>query len=359
MDHFYEPSKGTPIPVDILGATGMVGQKLVESLQDHRWFSIRTLCASDRSAGKKYGDATTWRLPSRLSSDVADMTVQQCEPGSGSKIAFSGLDASVAGEIETAFAQAGYAVVSNSKNHRMESDVPLLIPEVNPDHLDIIQHQNFGNGCIVTNPNCSTIGIAMALKPLHQAFGVHSVDVTTLQGASGAGIPGVPSIDLIDNTIPHIAGEAEKIRIELKKILGTVEGDSIVPADILVDAQCNRVPVSIGHSACMKVGLNQSATLEQVRAALQNFQSPIVDLSLPTAPNQPLNFCDNPFHPQPRLHRDIGNGMTVSVGPPQKCEVLDVQFTAFFDNLMRGAAGAAVLNAELLVRKQLLNALRE
>ncbi|MBU2213738.1 aspartate-semialdehyde dehydrogenase [Patescibacteria group bacterium] len=358
MDHSLEPPEGTRIPVRILGATGVVGQTLVEILQDHKWFIIQALCASDRSAGKKYSDATVWRRSSQLNPDIADMEVQQCEPRSDARIAFSGLDASVAGEIETSFAQAGYALVSNSKNHRMESDVPLLIPEVNPDHLDIIQYQNFGEGCIVTNPNCSTIGIAMALKPLHQAFGVHSLDVTTLQGASGAGIPGVPSIDLIDNTIPHIPGEAEKIRIELKKILGTIIGGNIVSADMLIDAQCNRVPVSIGHSACMKVRLCRSATLEQVRAALQNFQSPIADLNLPTAPSQPLHFCDNPFHPQPRLHRDIGNGMAVSVGPPEKCEVLDVQFTAFFDNLIRGAAGAAVLNAELLVRRGLLKTLR-
>ena len=271
-NHIFIPEEGKT-PVEILGATGSVGQRIAECIQRHPWFRISALRASDKSAGKKYSQAVPWRRQSRLDNEIAEMIVQNCVPDGRAKVAFSGLDSSVAGEIETEFARNGYIVVSNSKNHRMDRNVPLLIPEVNPNHLDAIGKQQFVSGKIVTNPNCSTIGIALALKPLQDAFGIRVVDVTTLQAASGAGYPGNAAIDLIDNIIPRIDDEQEKIRIELKKILGAFRRGRFVNAKISVDAQCTRVPVSNGHTACVKVALETRTSIQEVREAFESFVS--------------------------------------------------------------------------------------
>ncbi len=356
MEH--SPTSSEHIPVTVLGATGMVGQRIIERLRNHPWFRIASLCASEKSAGKPYAEATQWRLPSPLDPYIARMQVQECIPTVEGAIALSGLDSSVAGPIERHFAESGFAVVSNARNHRMDPHVPLIIPEVNADHLQLITRQQFRSGCTVTNPNCSTTGLVMALKPLHDSFGVTNVDVTTLQAASGAGYPGVPSMDLIDNVVPFISGEEEKMATEPRKILGTLEADGIRFADMQLSAQCNRVPVLDGHLACVKVGLRQRATRQQVEDALRNFRPSPGSLSLPSSPEEPLVYLGNPAHPQPRLHRDLGSGMTVSVGRLQECDVLDYKFVVLSHNTIRGAAGAAVQNAELLVRSRLCGALQ-
>jgi aspartate-semialdehyde dehydrogenase len=241
----------------------------------------------------------------------------------------------------------------------MDPDVPLLIPEVNPDHLQLVTRQSYGRGCIITNPNCSTTGLAIALRPLQDAFGVRTVDVTTMQAISGSGYPGVASLDIIDNVIPYIGGEEDKMATEPLKLLGTLTDHGIEPADMRVSAQCNRVPVIDGHLACVKVGLRDRATRDEVERAIADSRSPIADLSLPSAPSQPLVYLRNDAHPQPRLHRDLGNGMTVSVGRMQACTVLDFKFVVLSHNTVRGAAGAAILNAEHLVRSRLCAALRD
>lgn len=352
----YRPSSppdGERIPVSVLGATGVVGQRLIERLIHHPWFKIAALCASDRSAGKSYADAVDWMMPSPLSPAIANMPVQHCIPEVPGRLALSALDAGVAGEIEQEFAGNGYAVVSNARNHRMASDVPLLIPEVNSEHLQIIRQQRFKTGCILTNPNCSTVGIAMALKPLHDAFGVELVDVTTLQAASGAGNPGVSSNRLIDNTIPTIGGEVEKIQTEPLKILGAYHDGVIHPADMRISAQVNRVPVRDGHTACIKLKLRDKASVEDVQHTLSEYQSPLVPLHLPSAPSRPLRTSNDPAFPQPYFHRNLGQGMAVGIGPVEPCNVLDYKFTVLAHNTIRGAAGAAILNAELLIRSQL------
>lgn len=357
MQENSESSPAGRIPVEILGATGAVGQRFIQRLHGHPWFEVKTLRASSASAGKRYADAAKWFLPGDIPDEYADMIIEEAAPSASGRIAFSGLDASVAGGIEEEFAHAGYAVVSNARNHRMDSDVPLLIPEVNPEHLDIIRSQRHQMGCIITNPNCSTIGLAMALKPLHDRFGVSRVSVTTLQAASGAGYPGVPSLDLIDNVVPYIGGEEEKMETETKKILGTQKDGRIHDASMRVSAQCNRVPVTDGHLERVEVELQRRATLDDVRDAFETFVSPIADLNLPSAPKKPIHLFDDPRFPQPRLHRDLENGMAVSVGRLQGSQVLDYKFAVLSHNTIRGAAGTAILNAELLIRSKILETL--
>ena len=246
-------------PVAVLGATGSVGQKFIELLSNHPWFEIKEVAASDRSAGKKYRDAVNWFLPYALPDDVSDMEVKSCTPGLNSRIVFSGLDSGIAGDVETAFAKAGYIVISNSKNHRMDDDVPLLVPEVNPDHLELIKCQDYNGGCIVTNPNCSVIGLTLALKPLLDNFGLEKVNVVTMQALSGAGYPGVASLDIIDNVVPFISGEEEKVEKEPLKIFGSLNGKKIENKDISISAQCNRVAVSDGHTECVQVKLGRKS----------------------------------------------------------------------------------------------------
>jgi len=339
------------ISVGILGATGSVGQQFVNLLRNHPWFEVKALAASERSAGKKYKDAVNWILREPIPEHLSQMIVSDCIPDLPCKVVFSGLDASVAGEIETNFAQAGYIVISNSRNHRYDPDVPLLIPEVNPDHLGLLPQQKYGSGGIVTNPNCSVVGLALALKPLYDRFGIEALHVVTLQALSGAGYPGVSSLDILDNVIPFVAGEEQKVQTEPNKILGTFSDGTIEPAQIKISAQCNRVAVKDGHLECVSVKLQQPAAEPEIIESWQNFRSLPQELDLPMAPANPIHYFAETNYPQPQRHRDLDKGMVVSVGRLQKCPVMDYKFVLLSHNTIRGAAGAAILNAELMLKK--------
>lgn len=339
------------IAVGILGATGSVGQKFVELLTDHPWFEITALAASERSKGNMYKEVVKWFQTSRLPSDIGEMTVNLCEPNLPCRIVFSGLDSRVAGRIETQFAEAGYVVVSNSKNHRMDPQVPLLVPEINSDHLELVKFQSFNNGMIVTNPNCSTIGMVMALKPLLDEFGLNRVSVVTMQALSGAGYPGVSSVEIMDNIIPYISGEEMKMETEPLKIFGTLHGNVITPRDLSISAQCNRIAVMDGHLESISVKLGKAAALNEIKAAWRQFSSEPQRFKLPSAPEQPIHYFEEEQFPQPRLHRNLDKGMAVSVGRLRKCPVLDYKFTVLSHNTIRGAAGGAILNAELMVKQ--------
>ncbi len=336
------------IPVCVLGATGMVGQKFIELLSNHPWFEITFICASEKSQGKKYKDAMIWRMDTPLSEKIANMIIEPCVPSNLFRIAFSGLDSNVAGQIEEDFAKSGKVVISNSKNHRMDQDVPLVIPEVNGDHLELVKTQKYKNGMIVTNPNCSVIGLAMALKPLVDVFGVEKIHVVTMQAVSGAGYPGVSSFDILDNVIPFISGEEEKVETEPLKILGTLCNTTILPYKMTISAHCNRVAVVNGHMACVSVKLKKNAnSFDIVQAMTSHYK----DLELPSSPKVPLQYFEDERHPQPKLHRNLEKGMQVSVGRLRKCPLLDWKFALLSHNTVRGAAGCALLNAELLVKK--------
>lgn len=343
------------IPVGILGATGMVGQKFIELLTDHPWFEIIALAASERSSGKKYEQAMKWMMETPLHQEIAEMTLRSCLPDLPCKIVFSGLDSTVAGEIEQAFAKNGYIVISNSRNHRMDPKVPLLIPEVNSSHLDLIKLQDFSNGMIVTNPNCSVIGLTTALKPLIDRWGIEKVNVVTMQAVSGAGYPGVPSWDILDNVIPFIAGEEEKVETEPLKILGTLCKNQVTPYEMTISAQCNRVAVMNGHMGCVSVKLSNLATYEEIVEGWQSFTSEIQALNLPSSPLKPIIYHADERYPQPKMHRLLGKGMTVSIGRLRKCTLLDWKFVLLSHNTIRGAAGCAILNAELMIKKGYLN----
>jgi aspartate-semialdehyde dehydrogenase len=342
------------IPVAILGATGCVGQKFIQLLSQHPWFQIVAVCASERSVGKRYRQAVNWLMPVPLPQDVGNLEVLPCEPSLNCSLVFSGLDASVAGEIETRFAQAGYPVVSNSRNHRLDPHVPLLVAEVNPDHLELVRTQSFEKGMIVTNPNCSAMGLVVALKPLIDQFGIEAVQVVTLQALSGAGYPGVASLDIIDNVIPYIKGEEEKLEKEPLKILGRLQQGRVEEASFVISAQCNRVPILDGHLECVSVKLKKSATQEEMIQAWRSFSAEPQQLNLPSAPFQPIHYFDEENYPQPRLHRHLDKGMAVSIGRLRSCPLLDYRFVLLSHNTVRGAAGAAILNAELMVCKGLI-----
>ncbi|MBD3408804.1 MAG: aspartate-semialdehyde dehydrogenase [Ignavibacteriales bacterium] len=344
------------IPVALLGATGSVGQKFVELLADHPRFEIAELAASERSAGKPYAEAAEWNMASPLPDALAASSVKTCDPAAvESRLVFSALDSSVAEEIESAFRDAGRLVVTNARNHRMDADVPLVIPEVNPDHLAVVEQKlRAGAGAIVANPNCSTIGMTLALKPLHDAFGVERVDVVTMQALSGAGFPGHPAAALHDNVLPFIAGEEEKLEIEPRKILGDLADDSFRDADLTVSAACHRVPVFDGHLEAVSVTLGKPATEAAIIEAWRSFTSEPQRLGLPSAPVPPIVYFDDPRLPQPRLQRDLGGGMTVSVGRLRPSPFFDYKFVVLSHNTVRGAAGGTVLIAELLDAKGLL-----
>ena len=342
------------IPVAILGATGSVGQKFIELLKDHPWFEITALCASERSVGKPYAQAANWFQSSELPRRLAEMLVTPCEPTVAARIVFSGLDSEVAGPIETAFARAGYAVVSNAKNHRMDENVPLLVPEVNADHLELVRHQSFGKGMIVTNPNCTTVGLVMALKPLVDRFGVQAVQVVTMQALSGAGYPGVASLDIIDNVIPFIGGEEEKVQMEPLKIFGELLDGRIASANMTISASCNRVAVIDGHTECVSVELGRQVGAQEVIDAWESYRASPQELELPMAPGQPMRYFREDVYPQPRKHRMLDKGMAVSIGRLRPCSVLDWKFTIVSHNTIRGAAGGAILNAELMVKRGLV-----
>ena len=339
------------IPVGILGATGSVGQQFVNLLRNHPWFEVKALAASERSAGKKYKDAVNWILNDPIPEHLSQLTISDCIPDLPCEVVFSGLDASVAGEIETNFARAGYMVISNSRNHRYDPDVPLLIPEVNPDHLALLSQQKYGSGGIVTNPNCSVVGLALAVKPLYDRFGIEALHVVTLQALSGAGYPGISSMDILDNVIPFVAGEEQKVQTEPNKILGTFSNGKIEPAQIKISAQCNRVAVKDGHLECVSVKLRQPALESEIIETWQNFRSVPQELELPMAPANPIYYLTEVNYPQPRRHRDLDKGMAVSIGRLQQCPVLDYKFVLLSHNTIRGAAGAAILNAELMLKQ--------
>jgi aspartate-semialdehyde dehydrogenase len=345
------------IPVGILGATGMVGQQFVTFLQNHPWFEIAWLGASDRSAGKPYREATGWRLDGAMPTGVERLVVQECKPANAPRLMFSSMDASVATEIEREFAKAGHVIVSNSRNHRMEPDVPLLIPEVNPDHLKIIPHQQRlrgWKGQIATNPNCSTIVLALALAPLKQ-FGIQRVVATTMQAISGAGYPGVASMDINANVIPFIGNEEEKMQQETQKILGDFAGDRLLPLSAKVSAHCNRVPVVDGHTVTVSVAFDRKPSKDEIIRALVSYRSLPQERKLPSAPQQPIIYMEENDRPQPRRDAERERGMAVFVGRMRECPVLDYKFVAMGHNTIRGAAGAAVLNAELMYSEGLLD----
>jgi aspartate-semialdehyde dehydrogenase len=339
------------IPVSVLGATGAVGQRFVQLLADHPWFRIAAVCGSERSAGRPYAEATRWVQSDPIPEAVASLTVQPAGPVDEVPIAFSALDSSVAGEIETGCATAGQVVVSNAKNHRMDPDVPLVVAEVNPDHVELARNQSFGRGAILTNPNCSTIGLVLALKPLADAFGLRKVSVVTLQALSGAGLPGVPALESLDNVIPCIGGEEEKLQEEPAKILGRRVDDAIRPAELEVSAQCNRVAVVDGHLLCVSASFGRRVTPEQALRAYGEFEPEIQSLNLPSAPDPVIEICDRPDGPQPRLHRDAGGGMAITVGRIRRCKTLDLRFVTLSHNTIRGAAGGSILLGELAVAK--------
>ena len=339
-----------PIEVGVLGATGMVGQQFALQLANHPWFSLTWLAASERSEGRSYRDAAPWRLPVPIPSDVADRRVEGCTPGRGPKVVFSALDASVAGDIEQAFAAAGHIVVSNARNYRMDAVVPLLVPEVNPDHLALTARQCAARGwkgAIVTNPNCSTVFLAMVLAALRD-FEPRAVVVSTMQAVSGAGYPGVASLDILGNVVPFISGEEEKMESETKKILGRVAPDGIEPHAVAISAHTNRVPVVNGHTETISVGFGVRPPEAEIKSALVKFAGKPQALALPTAPRQAIEYLEEQNRPQPRLDVDRGSGMTVTVGRLRTCRVLDYKLVALGHNTVRGAAGAAVLNAELM-----------
>ena len=343
------------IPVAILGATGSVGQQFIRLLINHPWFEIVALCASENSAGKKYADLVPLRLVQPSFKRIADMIVLHTVPDVPGRIAFSALDASVAGKIEEDFASAGYIVVSNARNHRFAPQVPLLIPEVNHDHVQIVSHQKYtSGGMIVTNPNCSTTGLALALKPLYDLFGIEAVNVVTMQAMSGAGYPGLSAIDITENVIPFIGGEEEKMETEPLKILGKIDHDHINAAEFKISASCNRVPVIDGHLESVSVKLAASAKKEELISAWEGYTSLPQKLKLPFAPLQPIHYFSDPLHPQPRLDRDLENGMAIATGRLRPCPILDYKFTLLVHNTVRGAAGGAILNAELLVAKKIV-----
>ena len=346
--------------VGILGATGMVGQRFIQLLSNHPWFEIAWLAASDRSAGKRFDEACRWRLDTPLPAHIAAMTLMSNRPEQTPhselpRIIFAALDADAAHELEPAFAAAGCAVISNSSAFRMTSDVPLVVPEVNADHLALLEKQTWPSasatghhgGYIVTNPNCCAIGLVLALAPIQARFGIESIFVTTLQAVSGAGYPGVASLDILGNVIPFIKNEEEKLQEECFKLLGKLSGDHIEVLDARMSAHCNRVAVEDGHTECVSLKLRTPATYEQIIAAWADF-TPLAHLNLPSAPAQPVEYLEAIDRPQPRLDRMRGNGMASTVGRLRPCSIFEWKFVVLSHNTIRGAAGAAILNAELL-----------
>lgn len=343
------------IPVAVLGATGAVGQRFTQLLADHPWFEIAALAASERSAGRPYADAANWVIPGDPPPRVGKMVVSPLEPNLPARIVFSALPSTVAREIEPVFAQAGYAVCSNASAYRQEPDVPLMIPDINASHVSMIERQQAKRGWpgfIVTSPNCTTTGIVMPLKPLDDAFGVRKVFASTMQAISGAGYPGVASLDILDNVIPYIGGEEEKIEQETRLLLGHVVNGERIEADLAISAQANRVPVIDGHTICLSLGFERPAAVEAAVAALSGFRGADVVRGLPSAPKHPILVRSEPDRPQPRRDRDAEGGMAVTVGRVRECPLLDLRMVTVSHNTLRGAASGSVLNAELIVAEE-------
>jgi aspartate-semialdehyde dehydrogenase len=340
--------------VAILGATGTVGQRFIQLLEDHPWFEVAAVAASGRSAGQRYAEACHWLLPTPMPKSVADLTVQPIEPGLDSRLVFSALPSGVAQPVEEAFAQEGFVVCTNAAPHRMDTNVPLLIPEVNADHTVLIdaQRQKRGwNGLIVASANCTTTQLALALKPLHDAFGLKRVFLATMQAISGAGYPGVPSPDILGNIVPYIGGEEEKVEAEFLKLLGTQARNQVAPAAVTVSAHCNRVPVRDGHTECLSIEFEKEATPENVVGALEDFRGPKYVAALPSSPTQPIVVRREPDRPQPVRDVDEGAGMSVVVGRVRPCPIFHCRFVLLGHNTVRGAAGGSIHNAELLVKQ--------
>lgn len=354
-----EGNQRARIPVGVLGATGMVGQQFARLLEGHPTFELTWVGASDRSAGKTYREATDWRLDGTMPTATAALTVNECKPGeTAPALLFSSMDASVATEIEQSFAAAGHTIVSNSRNFRMEPDVPLLVPEINADHLQLLEEQKKKRGWkgqIVTNPNCSTIVLTLALAPF-KTFGIERVIVSTMQAVSGAGYPGVASLDILGNIVPYIGGEEEKMQQETQKILGHLNGNRIDELPAKVSAHCNRVPVIDGHTITVSVEFRQKTSQADLLAAIRNFRGVPQERKLPSAPAQPVQYLEEPNRPQPRRDVERDRGMATFVGRLRPCPVLDWKFVALGHNTIRGAAGAAILNAELMVSEGLIGA---
>jgi aspartate-semialdehyde dehydrogenase len=352
------PAPEKKLRAGVLGATGLVGQRIVHLLANHPWFELTEVAASERSSGKTYAEAVRWHLDAPIPETARKLVVKGLDPSLECDFVFSALDSSVAGAAEEDFARAGYPVVSNSRNHRMDPDVPLLIPEVNAQHLDAIplqqKNRGYDTGFIVTNPNCSTAGLVLVLKPLADAFGLEKIFVVTLQAISGAGYPGVPSVDIQGNVVPFISGEEEKLESEPQKLLGKWDGARFVEAGLGIAAHCNRVPVLDGHVECVSLSLKKVASLGEVREALQTFEVSSELASLPSALRNPVVVLDAEDRPQPRRDVNAGNGMAAVVGRIRECPLLDVKLTLLSHNLVRGAAGAALLNAELLAARGFL-----
>jgi aspartate-semialdehyde dehydrogenase len=340
------------LAVGILGATGMVGQRLASLLENHPWFKLTWLGASDRSAGKRYAEACNWRLADPMPLAARELPVYDCMPdGKAPQLLFASLDGKVAGEIEGAFARAGHAVVSNSSYYRMEPDVPLVIPEVNPDHMTLVRDQRRArnwNGMIVTNPNCTTVGLVMSLAPIERAFGLDKVMMTSMQAVSGAGYPGVPTLDILGNVIPYIGGEEEKVERETQKLLGSLSDGRLEAGNFAVSAHCNRVMVENGHTETVSVALRTKASRDDLLAAWRGFRPAPEVHRLPSAPKRPIVVRDEPDRPQPRFDVNTEHGMAAVVGRLRTCPVLDFKYVVLSHNTIRGAAGAALLNAELM-----------
>ena len=342
------------IPIGILGATGMVGQRFIQLLEGHPWFEIAWLAASERSEGKSYAEAARWRMKTNLPERIAKMQVSPADPANAPKVIFAALDSGPAKELEPLFANAGCAVVTNSSAFRMYPDVPLVVPEVNPEHIAILEHQAWrkkSGGFIVTNPNCCAIGLVMALAPLHQRFTIQKLFVSTLQAVSGAGYPGVPSIDILGNVIPYINGEEPKLESETKKLLGVHGPHGITDAPFAITSHCNRVAVEDGHTECVSLSFAKKPGEAEILDTWRQFEGIPQQLALPSAPPKVLLYDERPERPQPRFDVDAGGGMTATIGRLRPCGVLDWRFVVLSHNTIRGAAGAAILNAELLKAK--------
>ena len=351
-------SQTEKIPVAILGATGTVGQRFIQLLLDHPWFEITTLAGSPRSAGQKYGDVCRWQLEDDIPASIAEMVVVPLEPPSTARIAFSALPTKVARDLEPALAQEGTIVCSNASAYRQDPDVPLIIPDLNPEHLGLIEGQKKRKGwegLIVTSPNCTTTGVALPLKPLEKAFGLKRVFAVSMQAVSGAGYPGLSYLDIMDNVIPLIKGEEEKVEQETRLLLGKMEGRQRVASRVEISAHTNRVPVLDGHTACLSVELDQKPTLDEAVQALRDYRSPPLGQSLPSMPQHPILVRDEPDRPQPRRDRNTNDGMVVSVGRVRSCHIFDLRMVSVVHNTLRGAASGAILNAELLVSEGYLS----
>jgi len=347
-------AKTVKIPVGILGATGMVGQRFIQLLEQHPWFEVAWVAASERSYGKTYAEAAKWKMKTAIPARVANMKLSAAEPAGAPKVIFAALDADIAREMEPAFASAGCAVISNSSAFRMHPQVPLVIPEINADHIKLIEQQTWrkqSGGFMVTNSNCSVMGLALALAPLDKAFGIESVFVATMQAISGAGYPGVASLDILGNVVPFIKNEEEKMEEEAGKLLGKLKGREIVPANFGISAHCNRVAVEDGHTESVSIKFKKRATAEKIINVWREFRGMVADLNLPFSPAEPIFYDERVDRPQPRLDLERGHGMTVSCGRLRPCTLLDWKFTLLSHNTIRGAAGAALLNAELLKSK--------